>query len=1495
MDSCLIAAYSPGDSEFTLQLTAQLKNRGFDVFLDITDGRTLQDDQLSQLYLRASGLIAVVTREFLESSYGRAELAVAARHGYPVILIALRTVPAELLPRGMTLQGVLDFSGWRDERRFRAQIERLITAIAVQTGQRPRPPGSEVRYLNDLIARLSARQSTIEFDPINRSIQNPRLRTDVRPLSVLATLWGVNSRLRLIVPQTETTNRIELPAQTIGEALAQVHRAMLVGEAGSGKTSMMERLALDIAYENLQQIAAQSTQSRFPMPIVIDLAACDPDVPLIDHIRALWRQYELQADPIELLRLGGAVLMLDGLDELGAAGDARAAEIRAWIASDDAPSYMVVTCRSDQVPRYDLGLAQIECLPMNEAGTRRLIEATLGDHAHDLQLKVAEGESLPEAIRTLPAHLLTLIRLYKHEPTHELPRSLGRLYRRLVATLWTARAESDDPIRISSQELSRPLSALAVAILDGQLPHAVLRADAVRFMTGEAYVDEAVRSGLLVSRAGRLRFASRWLMDAFAALYLTPADVIPRLMTARVDGMGRRLGSAWDQALILYSGSAAVPDVVVREIAEVDPLLASRCIDSGVRVSDSVMNLIEEGLAGMMKAQHSGVPLAAAQALSGMGRAVNPATLLDIARSGDWSSRAEAVHVLMDMPLVVRPALLDALKDWDLAPGDETAAALTSLKSDALLLLMHMLRDASEDVRRGAAWGLGVIGDGAALMPLVNTLTDPDPLVKAAAVRALGQFTDPGLVPPLMQILNEPHPYLRNAALESLRNYPNIVVHQANAILSGTQFDQDGRLALVELLADFGAETAVQHIVPLAQHTEPALRAAAARAFGRLKDPNTIDLLRTMLEDDTLYGLEGRHVCDDAIEALKAFEHPRAKQIVKGWTYHRPSEEQLRRQRLEEQRVIKLIDGLSTKLRDPDPRERADVLYQIARQDHPVAIPHLTRAVHDEDVEVRRTAVQGLRRFSADSDALQALGAALRDDQLIDEASQVLVDAGERASGVLEDALSDANPAVRAIAAESLAALAHKGHLRRSYAEGLVSILAQMVNDPTALPFEGATVGQRCGAALQKIERWLVPILRPDELPDPAMIADDDDPTTRLISAVETEAFIRSRNYPGHDDTAEIVSSPDDEAAEDMQPQVEAADEGEPLAETDADATEPDLDMTGIETAQVAEKDSAAPVGVDTKATVEIDVKVGFDETVTEIPAADPPVDKQPDTTEEMPAAPVDENAEPAPVTGDARELAAWPELGALLNYLTDSDNALQVESSQRLIRGAKARAAAGMTSGPWLDTLLEALESANPLVRNTMMDAIAELRTPLAVPALIRLLSHPSALTRRVAASTLDRIAEPDGMRAVIPLLMDSDWAVRETACRMVIKRHEVMGADAIPGLEAMLGRLEDRPSWDLAVEALGRLGSAASVPLLIAMARHDDLYLRTALVRAFKRLKPVEAIPVLGEMLNDMRPAASRKSKQRIDELAAEALAEIDTPEARELVTLWRSRVKP
>jgi HEAT repeat protein len=1461
MDSWLIAAYSPGDSEFTLQLSAQLKNRGFPIFLDITDAHTLSDEQASQLYQRASGLIAVLTREFLESSFGRAELAAAARHGCPVFMIALRTVPVELLPRGMTLQGALDFSGWRDERRFRAQLERLITAIAVQTGQRPRPPDGEMRYLNDLIAHLEAHKSTVEFEPINRSIHNPRLQADRRPLSALGALWGVNSRLRLIVPPTDTSGRIVLPVQTIGEALAQVRQAVLIGEPGCGASSMMKRLALDIAYQNRQQIAAQSAQARFPLPIVIDLGLVEAGQSIREHIQALWGRYAMQSDPLELLRLGGALLMLDGLDEPGAFGDARAAELRAWLASDDAPSYLVVTCRSDHASHYDLGLAQIECLPMNEAGTRRLIEAALGDHAHDLLSKVADAEALPAAIRTLPAHLLTLIRLYKHEPAHELPTSLGRLYRRLIASLWTARADSDDPIRISFQELTRPLSALAVAILDGQLPQAVQRGDAIRVMQGEALVDEAIRSGILSMTGGRVRFASRWLLDAFAALYLTPADVIPRLSNARVDDLGRRLGANWDQALILYAGVTPVPDVVVREIAEVDPLLASRCIDSGVRVSASVMHVIEEGLAGMMKMQQSGVSLAAAHALSSIGRTVNPATLIAIARSGDWAARAEAVHVLLEMPLRVPPPLLDALRDWDWSPDASIAEELSELRSDALPMLLHMLRDESEELRRGAAWGLGVIGDEAALAPLVNTLTDPDPLVKTEAVRALGRFNDPGLVPPLLRMLNEPYAYLRTAALESLRHYPDLVIHQADAILTGAQFNREGYLALIELLADFNAPSAVQHIIPLAQHSEPALRAAAARALGRLRDPNTIDLLRTLLEDDSLYGLEGRHVCDDAVEALRAFDHPYARQIVQQWMRTRPSEYQLRQQREDEQRVIKLIDELSLKLRHPDPARRADAVYQIARQDHLAAVPHLARAVHDKDMDVRRVAVRELRRYSANSDALNALAAALRDETLIDDAIAVLVHSGEPAARVLHQALDDEQPTVRAAAVDALTRLTSGNQLRRTYVvEDLIPKLEQMRADPAPLPFEGETVGQRCQTALETIDRWLSPMMRTDAVGGSELPFDEltDDVETHRLNPVEVESFVNSRYTPAVGDAAETADWP------------EGADLSDPADET---AEQPEVDLAGA--FQDEPQTDPAEAG---------------DEAA--LPAISSQSDAEPsEDTEPLPVGNVTMTLAPDP----AREgLASWPDLDVLLDYLTDSDNAMQIEASQRLMQGVRERAAAGVLSGIWLDTLLAQLDSPVNALRHAVLDAIAELRAPQAIPTLIHLLSHSNALTRRTTVATLDRIADPDSLRAVIPLLNDPDWGVRETVCRLIVKRHEIIGEEAIPGLEAVLARPEDRAFWDLAMKALGLLGSVRSMPLLLSMAQYDDLYLRTELVLALGRLRSAEAIPTLVQVLTDTRPAAYKKLKKRIDELAAEALLAIGTAEAHDQVNRWRSRAK-
>jgi hypothetical protein len=63
-------------------------------------------------------------------------------------------------------------------------------------------------------------------------------------------------------------------------------------------------------------------------------------------------------------------------------------------------------------------------------------------------------------------------------------------------------------------------------------------------------------------------------------------------------------------------------------------------------------------------------------------------------------------------------------------------------QDEAVQALIRLLRDASADVRRSAAWALGAIENRAAMIPLIELLErEPNPRVREAAAWAIGEVT----------------------------------------------------------------------------------------------------------------------------------------------------------------------------------------------------------------------------------------------------------------------------------------------------------------------------------------------------------------------------------------------------------------------------------------------------------------------------------------------------------------------------------------------------------------------------------------------------------------------------------------------------------------------------------------------------------------------------------------------------------------------------------
>lgn len=136
------------------------------------------------------------------------------------------------------------------------------------------------------------------------------------------------------------------------------------------------------------------------------------------------------------------------------------------------------------------------------------------------------------------------------------------------------------------------------------------------------------------------------------------------------------------------------------------------------------------------------------------------------------------------------------------------------------------------------------------------------------------------------------------------------------------------------------------------QHSDPVIRAGAARALGRLKDPTSVPALAAATEDpDSSVRLA-------AVLALSDIPGPEAVQALTKALHARHA---LVRDCASRALAHRSLDALRTALGDPDPVARTAAAHGIGyyARDR-LSIPRLRALLRDESADVRRTAARAL-------------------------------------------------------------------------------------------------------------------------------------------------------------------------------------------------------------------------------------------------------------------------------------------------------------------------------------------------------------------------------------------------------------------------------------------------------------------------------------------------------------------------------------------------------
>ena len=1379
----LYLSYSVFETEFALQLAADLRAAGYRVWCDRLDVNPSAPvyEQVKRAIRASAVLVSVLSPAYLHARYARLEWEFAARKRYAIVPVLAGPVAAADLPLELSLDSRLDFTDWRSESSYSAQLTSLLSALDGRghsnlcRTETPHPLDSAI---SRQIARLEMRRAAAETREMPDKLDGIAALA-LRPTSNLLTVWGKPAMVRLTTGDAADSGR--LVPMSEAEALP---RLVLTGGPGTGKSATLERLALDAA----RAFAVAPDQQ--PFPIWAHLADWDGDVGFGPFLSAAWERAGLAEEPFDTwVQQGRVALYLDGLNELGGWAEAKAGQLRDWFAGAPETLRAVVTCRSrDYTSLLSLGMPVAEVQALDDEAVSRIARAQLGEaegtrFLTEIASAVGDGEraGAPDLART-PAALNGLLALYRSAPQGKPPTTLGGLFKRVLPSAWLCKRIEQMPGWLPFMPVEAALAQIAQYFLIEDIPLSapaeVFAQDADR----EAALRAARNAGLIEVRDGRLRFRSRLLLEYFAAVGTSRQDLLGYLRGARFDAHAQRAGGSWDVVVAFMAGMTPNPDSLVRDVAEIDPYLAAECLANGVRVSDPVYDTLITNL--LQIARTSGASgQAAARALNVAARQSITPTLLDLMRTSSWHGRLAALDVLRASEANVPAALLRALRGWDWAPQDGLIPALRNAGADAVALMLTVLDDPEWQRRRGAAWALGVLEDLAAVPALVQTLSDRDGLVRREAAGALSQLKDPAALPGLLAALGDTELPVRRAAAGAIAGLGETALPSVQSSLANASIEQ--RVLLAEILGGLGVPEATGALIPLTSDEDASVRAAAVLSLGKLAQPESVPALSISLRDTVQPSNVDEPICYLAATALRAVGTAEALTVVDEWRAGQtPAGIEAVQQRAA---PAAESDVLLLQLVSPDWQQRRDAVLGLVQRGDRAYLPLIAEALKDEDSQVRWVAARGLGEFTYDPAATDALIAAFADTESLvaDEAANSIVHIGVATVPALIASLKSKNPNVRASAIFALGKLGDRSAL---------PALKKVSKDKTRAPREDQAVGALALVAIAQLSAAPVEVApaavgaagtgKSEPSATPAPVPPDAPPIKKLP----------------------VIPGPVEKGGE---LPVEPAEEPVDIPPV-SDTPPPEVVVAPPVEKPVAEPEPAAPSGGD------------------ETPVA----------PAHQPSGPPVPDVALTPVTEDT----TWDDLPALLAALSDPEWEARDKAAKSLrlqarnlrgiddpeavgllaealrdddytVRWAVVGALAWLRDDATIPMLLEAMHDRHFTVRLAVIRAFEEIASVSVAPALAERLRDPHPLVREKAAEALGKLRANEAEESLLAALDDGEPFVRRAAA-------EALGELRLPVQTArLIEALDDEDVYVrmAAAESLGRLGVADAVARLI------------------------------------------------------------------------------
>lgn len=465
------------------------------------------------------------------------------------------------------------------------------------------PNTDPVEYLTALIEHPRYRPWARRYVPLAGTITEAQVTPDWEPIA---------PALMLLESAGEGAQRQvrRVPLADIREAVARHNAWVLLGEPGSGKTTTLQRLLIDLARE------CQATGDG-RLPLLLALADYRDYPSPHAFFAALWRQ-RVGTDDLEgRLRRGGVFLLIDALNEMPFrdAADYRA-RVGAWrrFATEEWPGNRIIfTCRGRDYSE-PLGLPQVEIERLDDGRVQTFLDHYLGVDLAGTAWGRLSADPLLELVRN-PFRLSILCRLVTEGAAW--PSGRAGIFRGLVDSLLARERHRNHPDWPGAAALTAALATLAEGMQglgEGtRLPRAeVLRRLPARVATPDGQVtiepQTLLRLGLAATLldteadpatgepGGLVRFYHHQVQEFFAARALLAAwrqgrDLSERWRAPRLqhevpdpgplrddEPLPPPPGTGWEEPTLMAAGLAADPMALIAAVRVHNPVLAARCL-----------------------------------------------------------------------------------------------------------------------------------------------------------------------------------------------------------------------------------------------------------------------------------------------------------------------------------------------------------------------------------------------------------------------------------------------------------------------------------------------------------------------------------------------------------------------------------------------------------------------------------------------------------------------------------------------------------------------------------------------------------------------------------------------------------------------------------------------------------------------------------------------------------------------------------------------------